>query len=189
MTSQRETADMLQGKRGSLLLWVGASLLLLLPLLAMQFSAEMRWDVGDFLLFGAMLAIACGSLQLALRKSRNLVYLTASGVAVATAFALVWVNLAVGIIGDESNRANLLFGGVLVVGVSAAMVAGFQPQRMARALLATALAQAVVVVIVLSLGWSYRSAIVAACFVLPWLVSAFLFRQAARQQDLANESQ
>ena len=60
---------------------------------------------------------------------------------------LVWINLAVGIIGSEDNPANLMYGGVLAVGVAGAVAARFRPGGMARALAATALAQ----------GWSAQS--------------------------------
>ncbi|MGQ0801136.1 MAG: hypothetical protein ACT4NL_13650 [Pseudomarimonas sp.] len=188
MTAHPETAGELRGKRASLLLWVGAGLLLLVPLLATQFSAEMQWDAADFLVFGTMLAVACGSLQLALRKSRNLAYLSAVGLVVATVFALVWITLAVGIIGDESNRANLLFVGVLVIGASLAITARFQPRGMVRALLVMACAQALVAFVAIGFGWGFKAALVTACLTVPMLLSAALFCSAARQQGLASGS-
>lgn len=50
-----------------------------------------------------MLASACGTCELAARMTRNNAYRTAVGVALATAFTLVWINLVVGIIGDEGT--------------------------------------------------------------------------------------
>ena len=83
----------------------------------------------------------------------NSAYRAAVGVALAAAFILVWVNLAVGIIGSEDNPANVMYGGVLAVGIIGAIIARFQPHGMARALVATALAQALVAVIALIAGW------------------------------------
>ena len=57
------------------------------------------------------------------------------------------VNLAVGLIGSENNPANLLYGGVLAVGIVGAILARTKAQGMARALFATALAQALVPVL------------------------------------------
>jgi hypothetical protein len=68
---------------------------------------------------------------------------------VASALVLVWLNLAVGIIGSENNPANLMYGGVLAVGVIGAVFARFRPRGMARVLLAMALAQALVAAIAL----------------------------------------
>ena len=73
--------------------------LLLLPLVAMQFTNEVNWDETDFIVFGAMLAAACGTYELAARMTGNTAYRAAVSVAVAAAFLLIWINLAVGIIG------------------------------------------------------------------------------------------
>ena len=35
------------------------------------------------------------------------------------AFLLIWINLAVGIIGSEDNPANLMYGAVLLLGLVA----------------------------------------------------------------------
>ncbi|MGH3146595.1 MAG: hypothetical protein ACRDTR_12420 [Rubrobacter sp.] len=119
-------------------------------------------------------------------KTQGTVYRIAVGVALAVAFLLAWVNLAVGIIGSEGNPANLMYVGVLAVGIVGAIVARFQPLGMARALLATALAQALVAVIALIFGlglpWSPPAEIlgVTGFFVALFVGSALLFRYAAR---------
>ena len=41
--------------------WVIAALILLLPLVAMQFTDEVAWDETDFAVMGAMLFSACGA--------------------------------------------------------------------------------------------------------------------------------
>ena len=71
------------------------------------------------------------------------------------------MNLAVGIIGTEDNPANLMYGGVLAVGIVGAIIARFQPHGMARALVATALAQALVAVIALIAGLGFAGPITA----------------------------
>lgn len=121
-------------------MWGTAALLLALPLVAMQFTKDVVWTLRDFVTFGAMLVGACGTYELAARVSGNRSYRAAAGVALATAFFLVWVNLAVGVIGNEGNPANLMYGGVLAIGIIGAILARSQPHGMARALEATALA-------------------------------------------------
>ena len=79
----------------------------------------------------------------------NTAYRSAVGVALAAAFILVWLSLGVGIIGADGDPANLMYFGVLAVGIIGAVIARFQPHGMARALVATALAQALVAVIAL----------------------------------------
>jgi hypothetical protein len=85
-------------------------------------------------------------------KKHKTAYRSAVGVALAAAFILLWLMGAVGIIGVEGDRADLMYFGVLAVGVTGALIARFRPHGMARALLATALAQALVAVIALIAG-------------------------------------
>ncbi len=99
---------------------------------------------------------------------------------------------AVGVIGEEGDRADLMYGGVLAVGIIGAITARFQPAGMARALLAAALAQALVAVIALVAGKhqapiSSVSEIVGlnGFFVALFIGSAWLFRRAARRQPTA----
>jgi len=176
------------GNRWRIAVWGTAALILLLPLLAMQFTGEVVWDLADFAVFGAMLVGACGTYELAARVTGNKASRAAVGVALAAAFILVWMNLAVGIIGTENNPANLMYGGVLAVGIIGAIIARFQPHGMARALVATALAQALVAVIALIAGFGY-TLILTGFFVALWLTSAGLFRRAAREQTPAGAAQ
>jgi len=147
------------------------------------------WDVLDFTIFGAMLLGVGVVFTLARRRADNTAYRIAVGVALAAAFILVWVNGAVGIIGDESNDANMMYFGVLAVGIIGAIVGRFQPHGMVRALYATALAQAAVAGIALIAGlgstapiWPKDILILTGFFVALWLLSAGLFRSAALAQ-------
>ena len=144
----------------------------------------MDWDVKDFVVSGAMLAAVLLIAWLARRKNRSSAYRFAVGVALAAAFILVWVNGAVGIIGDEGNDANLMFFGVLAVGVIGSVVARFHPRGMARAMFATAMAQAAVaaVAVIADLGatgpaWPGDVLVLTAFLVVMWLLSAWLFRK------------
>ncbi|WP_377156381.1 hypothetical protein ACFJIX_29315 [Roseateles sp. UC29_93] len=78
-------------------LWGGALLLLVLPWAAMQVTAEVRWDLADFLVFGAMLAVACGAFEAAVRLTADRRRRWWAGAAILVAFLLVWAELAVGI--------------------------------------------------------------------------------------------
>lgn len=114
-------------------------------------------------------------------------YRLAVGVAVAAACMLAWLSLGVGIIGRDGDPANAMYFGVLVVGIVGALVARFRPGGMARALTATALAQAVVLGIALFGGlgrpWSgpLELLLLNGFFVGLFVGSAWLFRQAARR--------
>ena len=173
--------------------WVIAAIILLVPLVAMQFTDEVDWDETDFVVMGAMLFGACGTYELAARATGNRAYRAAVGVAVVAAFILVWMNLAVGIIGSEDNPANLMYAGVLAVGILGAAIARFRPHGMARALAATALAQALAGAIALIAGWGSTGAnwpgvivYLTGFFAALWLVSAWLFQKAARGRASAD---
>jgi hypothetical protein len=177
-----------RGRRWRTAAWGTAALLLLLPLLAMQVTDEVAWTVTDFAVFGAMLIAAGGTYDLAARMTGNTAYRAAVGVALAAAIILVWMNLAVGIIGTEDNPANLMYGGALAVGIIGAIIARFQPSGMARTLVAMALAQALIAVIAVIAGLGYPASPpleilgVTALFAALWLMSAWLFRKAAHEQ-------
>ncbi|MDQ3805414.1 MAG: hypothetical protein M3416_16485 [Acidobacteriota bacterium] len=85
----------------------------------------------------------------------NTAYRCAASVALAAALILVWLGLGVGIIGRDGDPANLMYFGVLAVGVIGALVARLRPRGMARALFTTALAQASVAVVALVAGLGY----------------------------------
>jgi len=167
------------------LIWGTAALLLLLPAVAMQFTGEVDWTASDFIVMGVMLSAACGAYELATWLSGNTAYRAAFGIAVVTGFLLVWVNLAVGILGSENNLENLMFAGVLLVAAIGALLANFRAGGMARTMDATALAQLLVATIALAIGFRERGVLLAACFAVPWFASAQLFRKAAREQASA----
>ena len=166
--------------------WSAAVLILALPLVAMQFTDEVNWDAADFA-FAAVLIAGIGiAFELAARRSGSTVYRVAVAVALGAAFLLIWINAAVGIIGAEDNPANLMFGGVLAVGLVGALIVRFRPDGLVHALLATALAQIIVGVIALIYGLGLPHSQPAEILGLSglfaglWLMSARLFRKAAR---------
>ncbi len=72
------------------------------------------------------------------RKPDNTAYKSAVYLALAAALLIVGINLAVGIIVTEDNPANLIYIGVLAVGIIGAVIARFLPHGMVRAMFATA---------------------------------------------------
>ena len=171
------------------LIALAVALILLVPLIAMQFSDEVAWSPFDFAFAGALLFGTGLAFELISRKSSTIAYRAAVGVALVTAMLLVWINLAVGIIGSEDNPANKMYLGVLAILILGALIVRFQPQGMARVLFATALAQVVVLVIALII-WKpeltstealldvLRVMGVNAFFVVMWVGSGLLFQRA-----------
>ncbi len=169
------------GNRWSLAIWTGAAALLAVPAIAMRFTREVQWTTLDFVTFGIMLAAACGSYELLARKSASLAYRAGAAAAVGTAFFLVWVNLAVGVIGDEHNPANLMYAGVLLVAIAGAVFARFRARGMARAMVAAAVAQALagVIAILGRLDVPVTMLGITAMYVVLWMVASALFAKAA----------
>ena len=63
--------------------WGGAVALLLLPLIAMQFTHEVNWTLSDFIFAGVIVAIVGGTFELAVRASGNWAYRAAVALALA----------------------------------------------------------------------------------------------------------
>lgn len=163
---------------------LATGIILLLPLLAMQFTDEVVWDMADFIAAGVLLFGTGLAYEMMARKGGTVAYRAAAGVALATAFLLFWVNGAVGIIGSENNDANLMYFGVLAIGIIGAIIARLRPLGMACALFVTALAQALVPVIALIIwqpaSWGAAGVfgvfVLNAFFVILFVGSAWLFR-------------
>lgn len=172
------------------LIWGGAALLLLLPAIAMRFTTEVNWGPEDFIVMGALLAIACGIYELGAWLSGNTAYRAGFAIAVLAGFLTIWVNLAVGMFGSEHNDLNLMFGGVLLLAALGALAAHFRAAGMARAMAATGVAHLVAAGVGLAVGLTvgtdevagpslFREAFLTACFAVPWFASALLLERAA----------
>lgn len=80
---------------------------------------------------------------------RDNAYRIAFGLALFGAFLIVWMNLAVGIIGEPDDLANLMYVGVLAIGAIGALIGRFRPNAMARTMFAMAGAQLFITAITL----------------------------------------
>ena len=75
------------------------ALILLVPLIAMQFSSEVTWSPTDFVAAGILLLGTGLSCELVMRKVKKIEYRIAICAAILLAFLLIWIELAVGIFG------------------------------------------------------------------------------------------
>jgi len=84
--------------RKSAFAWVALAscALLSIPFAAMQFTPAVNWDVGDFVIMGAILFAGGSTFVLVARKVRPRHWWVV-GALVAVAFVYVWAELAVGI--------------------------------------------------------------------------------------------
>jgi uncharacterized membrane protein len=136
------------------------------------------WGPMDFAIVG-VLVLGSGLLyEYASSRAGNVAHKAAVGIAVAAGLLLIWVNLAVGMIGDEGNAANLMYVLVLAVALIGASIARFEPREASIAMFATAAAHAMVVVIALVAGLG-PTLPADAFFIAAWVASGLLFRQAS----------
>ena len=83
--------------RRLLILLTIASLLLLIPLIAMQFTNEVNWGITDFIIMGALLFGTALSGEAVLRKVKSTKGRILICGVVLLVFLLIWAELAVGI--------------------------------------------------------------------------------------------
>ena len=167
--------------------WGLAVAIILAPLVAMQLGAPgVVWTLSDFI-FAIVLIGGVGLLfELAVRASGSWAYRGACALALATAFLLIWINGAVGIIGNEDNPANFVFLVIILMAIAGAVVARGKAHSMARAMTVTGVAQAMVGIAVFAFNdgaeppGRFGLLILIEIFAAMWLASAWLFRRAAR---------
>jgi hypothetical protein len=74
-------------------------LLLLIPLIAMQFTEEVNWTLLDFIVAGVLLLGTGLICELVMRKVNNIRLRIAICLALLIILVLIWAELAVGIFG------------------------------------------------------------------------------------------
>ncbi len=88
----------MQNKR-LILIVLTSIILLLIPLVAMQFTDEVNWTLLDFVVAGALLLGTGLMCELVIRKVNNIRYRIAICVTLLIALLLIWAELAVGTFG------------------------------------------------------------------------------------------
>ena len=73
--------------------------LLLIPLIAMQFTNEVNWTTTDFIIAGGLLLGAGLIAEIVMRKVKNINYKVVLLGAIFIIVMLIWIELAVGIFG------------------------------------------------------------------------------------------
>ncbi len=76
------------------------AVILLIPLVAMQFTKEVNWDLTDFITMGILLFITGMSIELVTRKVQSAKIKLALTLIILFVLFLVWAELAVGIFGS-----------------------------------------------------------------------------------------
>lgn len=164
--------------------WSAAALILLLPLVAMQFTDEVNWTMSDFVFAGILLCGALGAYELAARSTGDPCYRAGAGLAIATLFLLSWSNAAVGI--TDGKADFWIFWGVPFTTFAGALIARFRPWGLAHVMIASALVLVLITLIALAAGLvpPYNSVFeilgIAGIFVAMFAAAGLFFRQAWR---------
>jgi hypothetical protein len=171
---------------------VVTGLILLIPFIAMQFSQEVDWTLSDFVIAGTLLFGTGLSYTLVTRKSGEIAYRLAIGFALFTGLFLIWVNMAVGIIGSENNEFNLLYSFVIFTGLIGAFISQFKPKGLMLTMFSMAVVQALIAVTALLIGMgntpgssAYEIIVVNGFFITLFVVAGSLFRYADQDRNIS----
>ena len=182
MTQLMETKNMIRWGRWVLV----TAAVLAVPALAMAFNLGVpdpgqgtegvSWGPMDFAIMGILIRGSGLLFEYASSRGGSVAHKAAVGIAVLAGLGLIWVNLAVGMMDVENG--NLMYVLVLFVALVGAAIGRFEPREASIAMFATAAAQVVVAAIALiaNLG---PTILADAFFVLAWVASGLLFRQAS----------
>ncbi len=169
--------------KSTMLIALGAASILLIPLIAMFFTEEVDWNLADFLVAWIMLFGTGISYKLiSLKMTQSTQYKIATGLAVVGLLMIVWVNLAVGIIGNEDNPVNLIFYSVHAVGVLGTFIARFEAKGMSYTAYAMSATMVIIGIITLVAGWGFTP-IITAFFTVIFLISGMLYRKASERES------
>lgn len=163
---------------------------LMIPLIAMQFTPHVNWSVGDFMVMGILLFSMGSAFVLITRYASHLVYKAGALGAIGTTFLMIWANLAVGLIGAGPHWGNLMYAGVVAVVLIGTYLSRFTAKGMERTMIAAAFSLVVLAVVALAAGMADYPAsstveilAVNGFFFTLYAVSALLFRFVALEQD------
>jgi len=85
--------------KGIIIVLLITAILLLIPLIAMQFTDEVNWTLSDFIVASVLLLGTGLTGELVLRKIKKSHYRIVVFIALLLVFFLIWAELAVGIFG------------------------------------------------------------------------------------------
>src|SRR5690242_18210995 len=122
-------------------LWVAlvTAVILFIPLMAMQFTNEVNWSAGDFVIMGILVFTTGFSYVLLIRSSSNIIYRAAVALGIGSTFLLIWANLAVGLIGSGANAANLMYAGIVAIVIIGTFLSRLTAKGMERVMFTAAI--------------------------------------------------
>lgn len=173
--------------------------LLMIPFVAMQFSTEVDWSIGDFIIAGFLLFGTGFTYVLLTTKVNNGRYKAGIAVGLFAGLFLIWANLAVGIIGSEDNPVNTIYFGVIGIGIVGAVISRFKSRGLSLTMFVISLVLFLIAIIVLlyastqNADFTIRKIMTYSgahgLFIMLFFISGVLFRQAAQDEADLNKIQ
>ena len=160
--------------------------ILTIPLIGMLTTEEVNWDATDFIVGGIFIYVFSMLFQLAHQATENISLKVAYGLAIVATFLLVWVNLAVGLIGSKNEPFNLAYFSVIATGLIGAFISKMKLQGLRNTMIAMSLNMVIIGIIALLIGMQFvygssTSEIirVTIMFTITFTVSAYLFHRSS----------
>ncbi len=110
-------------------LWASAAALLVAPAIVMRFTDQVDWTAADFAVAAALLFGPLAAYTLLVRRIASMRRRAAIGLLLCAGVGLLWVNGAVGIVGDEHRPANVAFDALALCLIAAAAGIGLRAPR------------------------------------------------------------
>lgn len=158
---------------------------LLIPLWGVFYVDGWNWDWHGFVAAGVFVFTAALTYEGLAGRVGDRAYRFGVGLAVVTAFASTWVNI---VLAADENPANLMYLGVVAVGVIGTALSRLHARGMARVWFGTALAQILMPLIAPVFGKAHLARGNAVpviglngLFAVLFVAAALLFRSAARK--------
>jgi hypothetical protein len=163
--------------------WGGAVLLVLTPLVAMQFTREVNWTAADFIFATVIFGIIGALTELTVLLTNNWFSRVGGFVAVLAGFLVFWSNLAVGMIGHEGNVVNLLFGFVLLIAIIGAWLSSLHRNIMPAAMLVAGTTQCAIGLLAGIWGSDFRGGVLTILLSTLWWIASLLFAIGAKYRE------
>lgn len=158
---------------------LAALALLMVPAVASRMVAGWNWPAKAFVLVYFLFFVVGMAYALIARRMDAWSYKAGVGVALATGFVMTWSNMVQ--VADSGQPVNLLYNGVLVVGIVGVLLARLKARGLAHTLFVMVATLALIAVVLPSVAPSHLArnmAIKQGIFVMLFAASGLLFRHA-----------
>jgi len=151
----------------------------------LQFKQEVDWAGADFSFAPGIFGIIGALVELTVLLTRHWASRAGGFVAILAGFLVFWSNLAVGMIGDEGNIVNLLFGLVLLIAIVGAWLSSLHRTILPAAMLAAGTTQCAIGLLAGILGSDFKGGVLTILLSTLWWISSLLFAIAATEKRQA----